>query len=137
MSSPENIVCIIWDKVLMDFNVVNATSINTWYKINKLFFKDNWILETLKIEIMLSFWFSKMSTDALSEWLNKGGTRKKKGKGVSMTCHPALKCENQPSVQINQWVQTFPKYLRKYMPRSCIYVTIEKIFLNIKWICLF
>lgn len=42
-----------------------------------------------------------------------------------MTCHPALKCENQPSAQINQWVQTFPKYLRKYMPRSCIYVTIE------------
>lgn len=42
-----------------------------------------------------------------------------------MTCHPALKCENQPSAQIYQWVQTFPKYLRKYMPRSCIYVTIE------------
>lgn len=42
-----------------------------------------------------------------------------------MTCHPALKCENQPSAQINQWVQTIPKYLRKYMPRSCIYVTIE------------
>lgn len=94
MFSFENIVCIIWDKVLMDFNVVNVIFINIWYKINKLFFKDNWILEILKIEIMLFFWFSKMSTDVFLEWFNKGGIRKKKGKGVFMICYFVFKCEN-------------------------------------------